>query len=146
MTNGDIGSPYRRALLGWITVGFHNFNLRIFNLRISNPNKLIVHVCLTRCRISKCQGLGPTKHYEITEIDRNLHSIQQVFERSAERVAQPPWLLVRTLPLQQRLLAASADTAIHAREQKAENSPNLARRGGAGIFLDVLPDKVNGFS
>ena len=43
------------------TVGFHNFNLRIFNLRVSNPNKLIVDVFLTRCRISMCQGLGPTK-------------------------------------------------------------------------------------
>ena len=27
-----------------ITVGFHNFNLRIFNLRVSNPSKLIVDV------------------------------------------------------------------------------------------------------
>ena len=26
------------------TVGFHNFNLRIFNLRVSNPDKLIVDV------------------------------------------------------------------------------------------------------
>ena len=25
---------------------------------------------LTRCRISKCQGLGPKKHDEISEIDR----------------------------------------------------------------------------
>ena len=41
------------------TVGFHNFNLRIYNLRVSNPNKLIVDVFLTRCRISMCQGLGP---------------------------------------------------------------------------------------
>ena len=41
------------------TVGFHNFNLPIFNLRVSNPNKLIVDVFLTRCRISMCQGLGP---------------------------------------------------------------------------------------
>ena len=52
------------------TVGFHNFNLRIFNLRVSNPNKLIVVVFLTRCRISMCQGLGPKKHDEISEIDR----------------------------------------------------------------------------
>ena len=52
------------------TVGFHNFNLRIFNLRVLNPNKLIVDVFLTRCRISKCQGLGPKKHDEISEIDR----------------------------------------------------------------------------
>ena len=52
------------------TVGFHNFNLRIFNLRVSDPNKLIVDVFLTRCRISMCQGLGPKKHDEISEIDR----------------------------------------------------------------------------
>ena len=43
------------------TVGFHNYNLRIFNSRVSNPSKLIVDVFLTRCRISMCQGLGPTK-------------------------------------------------------------------------------------
>ena len=42
-------------------VGFHNFNLRIFNLRVSNPSKLIVDVFLTRCRISMCQSLGPKK-------------------------------------------------------------------------------------
>ena len=52
------------------TVGFHHFNLRIFNLRVSNPNKLIVDVFLTRCRISICQGLGPKKHDENSEIDR----------------------------------------------------------------------------
>ena len=52
------------------TVDFHNFNLRTFNLRISNPNKFIVDVFLTRCRISMCQGLGPKKHDEISEIDR----------------------------------------------------------------------------
>ena len=51
-------------------VSFHNFNLRIFNLRVSNPNKLIVDVLLTRCRISMCQGLCPKKHDEISEIDR----------------------------------------------------------------------------
>ena len=54
------------------TVGFHNFNLRIFNLRVSNQNKLIVDDLLTRCRISMCQGLGPKKHDEISEIDRTL--------------------------------------------------------------------------
>ena len=52
------------------TVGFHNFNLRIVNLRVSNPSKLIVDVLLTRCRISMCQGLGPKQHDEISEIDR----------------------------------------------------------------------------
>ena len=59
------------ALLGIGTVGFHNFNLRTFNLRVSNSNKLIVDVFLTRCRISMCQGLGPKKHDEISEIDGN---------------------------------------------------------------------------
>ena len=75
------------------TVGFHNFNvmfiyklffefsiysskfmfmfLRTFNLRVSNPSKLIADVCLTRRRISMCQGLGPKKDYEISEIDRS---------------------------------------------------------------------------
>ena len=44
----------KRRLSEGIAVGFHNFNLRIFNLRVSNPNKLIVDVFLTRCRISMC--------------------------------------------------------------------------------------------
>ena len=51
------------------TVGFHNFNLRIFNLRVSNPNKFIVDAFLTRCRISMRQSLGPKNHDEISEID-----------------------------------------------------------------------------
>ena len=60
------------------TVGFHNFNLRIFNLRVLNPNKLVVDVfCLTRCRISMCQGLGPNKHDEISEIDRSWRGVPQ---------------------------------------------------------------------
>ena len=56
--NNRLASVINRSV---ITVGFHNFNLRTFNLRVSNPNKLIVDVFLTRCRISMCQGLGPTK-------------------------------------------------------------------------------------
>ena len=52
------------------TVGFHNFNLRIFNLRVSNPSESIVDVFLTRCRISMCQGLGPKKHDETSETNR----------------------------------------------------------------------------
>ena len=44
------------------TVGFHSFNLRIINLRVSNQNKLIVDTLLTRCRISMCQGFGTKKH------------------------------------------------------------------------------------
>ena len=64
------------------TVGFHNFNLRIFNLRVSNPNELIVDAFLTRCRISMCQGLGPKKHDEISEIDR-IFGISTGLARSA---------------------------------------------------------------
>ena len=44
------------------TVGLHNFNLRIFSLRVSNPGKLIVDVFLTRCRISMFQW-RPGVHY-----------------------------------------------------------------------------------
>ena len=66
---GPAGLPTAQCeLLLWFcsrpTVGFHNFNLRIYNLRVSNPNKLIAGVFLTRCRISMCQGLGPTKTME----------------------------------------------------------------------------------
>ena len=67
-----ISLPFVVYQLFIISVGLHKFNLRIFNLRVSNPNELIVYVFLTRCRISMCQGLGPKKHDEISEIDRNL--------------------------------------------------------------------------
>ena len=67
------GRGRRPASAGWrqylYSPGFHDFNLRISNLRVSNPNKLIVDVFLTRCRISMCQSLGPKKHDEIYEID-----------------------------------------------------------------------------
>ena len=44
------------------SVDFHNFNLRIFNLRVSNPNKLIGCFFDTMSDfISMCQGLGPKK-------------------------------------------------------------------------------------
>ena len=64
------GSGDRAAQCVTNTVGFHNFSLRIFNLRVSNPDNLIVDAFLTRCRISMCQGLGPKRHDEISEIDR----------------------------------------------------------------------------
>ena len=73
----DQGKPPNFSARGFFvvriltTVGFHNFNLRIFNLRVSNPDKLIVDILfLTRCRISMCQGLSQQKHDEISEIDR----------------------------------------------------------------------------
>ena len=62
---GPIFNLRRARILHTDTVGFHNFNLRNFNLRVSNPNKLIVDVILKRCRISMCQGLGPKNHDEI---------------------------------------------------------------------------------
>ena len=57
-------------MIYYSAVGFHNYNLRNFNSRVSNPNKLILDVSSTRCRISMCQGLGQKKHDEISEIDR----------------------------------------------------------------------------
>ena len=74
------------------TVGFHNFNLRIFNLRISNPNKLIVYVCLTRCRISMCQGLGPKNTMKFRKL-----TVTQKFAKAWPPLKQFP-LLVATKP------------------------------------------------
>ena len=68
------------------TVGFHNFDLRIFNLRVSSPNNLIGDAFLTRCRISMCQGLGPDKHDEISEIDRMFGSLSQALTTGVGRV------------------------------------------------------------
>ena len=72
-------------------VGFHNFNLRIFNLRVSNPNKLIVDVFLTRCRISMCQGLGPNNHDEIREIDRVLSIISYLQTWDKRQIESNSW-------------------------------------------------------
>ena len=53
------------------TVGFHNFNLRIFNLRISNPNKLRNCGCLFDTMSDfNVPGSRPKKHYGNSEIDR----------------------------------------------------------------------------
>ena len=52
------------------TVGFHNLNLRIFNLRVSNPNKLIVDVFFDTISDFNVPGSRPKKHDEISEIDR----------------------------------------------------------------------------
>ena len=68
--SGFRGTATAREGISRATVGFHNFNLRTFNSRVSNPNESIVDVFLTRCRISMCQGLGPNKHHDISEIDR----------------------------------------------------------------------------
>ena len=52
-----------------LTVGFHNFNLRIFNLRVSNPNELIVVVFFDTMSDFNVPGSRPKKN-EISEIDR----------------------------------------------------------------------------
>ena len=44
------------------TVGFHNFNLRIFNLRVSNPNKLIVDVLFDTMSDFNVPGSRPNKN------------------------------------------------------------------------------------
>ena len=42
-------------------VGFHNFNLRIFNSRVSNPNKLIVDVFVDTMSDFNVPGSRPKK-------------------------------------------------------------------------------------
>ena len=43
------------------TVGFHNFNLRVFNLRVSNPNKLMVGVFFYTMSDFNVPGSRPPK-------------------------------------------------------------------------------------
>ena len=83
----------------WYTVGFHNFNLRIFNLRVSNPSKLTVDVLLTRCRISMCQGLGPKKHYKISGIDRMRGKQSSTLDRRSWRACPGWWRTRRACPI-----------------------------------------------
>ena len=44
------------------TVGFQNFDLRIFNLRVSNPNKLIVDVFVDTMSDFNVPGSRPNKN------------------------------------------------------------------------------------
>ena len=53
-----------------LAVGFHNFNLRIFNLRVPDPNRLIVDVFVDTMSDFNVPGSRPKKHDEISEIDR----------------------------------------------------------------------------
>ena len=48
------------------TVGFHNLNLRIFNLRVSNPNKLIVDVCFDTMSDFNVPGSHCAGRYSLT--------------------------------------------------------------------------------
>ena len=43
------------------TVGFHNFNLRIFNLKVTNPNQLIVDVSFETMSDFNVPGSRPKK-------------------------------------------------------------------------------------
>ena len=43
------------------TIGFHNFNLRIFNVRVSNPNKFIVDVFVDTMSDFNVPGSRPKK-------------------------------------------------------------------------------------
>ena len=45
-----------------LTVGFHNFNLRIFELRVSNPNKLSVDVFFDTMWDFNVPGSRPNKN------------------------------------------------------------------------------------
>ena len=49
------------------TVGLHNFNLRIFNFRVSNPNKLIVDVFFDTMSDFNVPGFRPQKQTLIFE-------------------------------------------------------------------------------
>ena len=82
-----------------LAVGFHNFNLRIFNLRVSNPNKWIVDVFLTRCRILMCQGLGPKK--DEMKLRKSTVFGEKTRRRGRRRAAPRPaiWALFRKFDL-----------------------------------------------
>ena len=75
-------------------VGFHDFNLRIFNLRVSNPNKLIVDVFVDTMSAFNAPGSRPKKtikfrkstvrhracHYDIVHMHCRTHiSIYTVY-------------------------------------------------------------------
>ena len=51
------------------TVGAHNVNLIIFNLRVSNPNKLIVDFVRHDVGFQCARVSAKQKHDEISEID-----------------------------------------------------------------------------
>ena len=68
---------YNRRCLSYIiklhtvhAVGFHNFNLRIVNLRVSNPKNTYVAYVSVLSRISNCQSLGRKNKHELLKTDR----------------------------------------------------------------------------
>ena len=79
------------------TVGFHNFNLRIFNLRVSNPNKLILDVFFDMMSDFNVPGSRPKqKHDEISEIDRvYIYIYIYIYMYISSVVTAIIWLLLR---------------------------------------------------
>ena len=59
---GVRGARARRPARVDTTVSFHNFNLRIFNLRVSNPHKLIVDVFFDTMSDFNVPGSRPNKN------------------------------------------------------------------------------------
>ena len=58
-------------------------------------------------------------------------------------MAKIPWVRIRVLSPQQRLLAAPADSAVYTCEKETEDASNLAHLSwGARILLQPLLDKV----
>ena len=81
----------RECIFEILTVGFHNFNLRIFNLRISNPKQSICVCFFDTMSDFNAPGPRPKKHYEISETDcRGVQSI------SAQACLEPRVNLTRS--------------------------------------------------
>ena len=70
----DTRDDTKYASLHDTTVGFHHFNLRIFNSRVSNPkNKNVVYLSVLS-RISNYQGLGRKNKHENLKTDRTKYA------------------------------------------------------------------------
>ena len=76
------------------TVAFHNFNLRIFHLRVSNPNKSIVDVFLHDVGF-QCARVSAQQKYEISEIDRIFCPLQVLPGRRGRLHGHPAPLRVQ---------------------------------------------------
>ena len=74
-------------IYGSPAVGFHDFNLRNFSLRVSNPNKFFVDVFFDTMSDFNVPGSRATKHGEISEIDRrgDLNGVQKGSAPARER-------------------------------------------------------------
>ena len=122
------------------TFGFHNFYLRFVNLRVSNPNNLIVDVCffLTRCRISMCQGLGPNKHDDISEIDRsNNGELPDGLAQAGDLLEVLAGLLYSTIQYNNILYYTSG---LHKQDSRLEDFPQGL--GCSDMFFSLVAAKI----